>query len=66
MTIKIRNFWYSLNKGLTIINLVLFGILTFNIVPYKEIKDKNIPAIVNILLMLFFGLAVFAALYKLF
>lgn len=42
---------------------MLLGILTFNYVSYKEIKDKEIPVVVNVLL-LFLGLDVFAALYK--
>lgn len=65
MTLRISYLWNSLNKALTIINLILFGILTFNYVPYREIKDKEVPVIANILLLLFLGLGAFAALYKL-
>jgi phosphatidylserine synthase len=61
MTIELRNIWNTFNKALTIINLVLVGILTFNTVSYKEIRDKKIPVFVNVLLLIFLGLGVIAA-----
>ena len=65
MTAEIRNGWRTLNKVLTITNLILLGLVTFNFVRYKEIKYKKIPVIANILLMLFLGLGLYAAIYKL-
>ncbi len=65
MTIEIRNTWNAVNKVLTIINIILLGLVTLNIVRYKEIKDKRIPVIANILLLLFLGLGLYAAIYKL-
>ncbi|MBC5994195.1 hypothetical protein [Pontibacter cellulosilyticus] len=65
MTAEIRNGWHTLNKVLTIINLILLGLVTFNLIRYKEIKDKKIPVIANILLMLFLGLGLYAAIYQL-
>ncbi len=65
MTAEIRDGWRTLNKVLTIINLILLGLVTFNIVRYKGIKDKKIPVIANILLMLLLGLGLYAAIYQL-
>ncbi|MFD2513941.1 hypothetical protein ACFSRY_08700 [Pontibacter locisalis] len=65
MTAEIRNIWHSVNKVLTIINLILFGLVTLNIVRYKEIRDKKIPVLANILLLLFLGLGLYAAIYNL-
>mgnify|MGYP005755159463 CR=1 FL=1 len=64
MTAEIRNGWRSVNKVLTITNLILLGLLTFNIVRYKEIKDKKIPVVANVLLLVFLGLGLYAAIYK--
>ena len=65
MTIEIRNAWSILNKGLTFINIVLLGLVTGNIVSYKATKDKKIPVLANVLLLLILGLGMFAAIYKL-
>lgn len=65
MTAEIRKGWHTLNKVLTIINLILLVFVTFNVVSYKEIKDKKIPIVANILLMLFLGLGLYAAIYQL-
>jgi hypothetical protein len=65
MAIGIKDLWVAFNKALTITNLVLFGILTFNLVPYKEIRDKNVPVIANLILLLFLSLGLYAAIYKL-
>ncbi|WP_345156275.1 hypothetical protein [Pontibacter saemangeumensis] len=62
MTIQIRNTRGTLNKALTMMNLILFSILTLNIVRYKEIKDKQVPVLANICLLIFLGLGVLAAL----
>jgi len=64
MTIRIRNVWEIVNTVLTIMNIILFGILTFNPIHFKEIRDKKIPIIANIGLLIFLGLGLFAALYK--
>lgn len=64
MTAEFRNAWSTINKVLTVINLVLVALLTFNVVRYKEIRDKKIPVIANILLLLFLGLGLYAAIYK--
>ena len=64
MTAELRDGWRTVNKVLTIINLILIGLITFNVVRYKEIKDKKIPVIANILLLIFLGLGLYAAIYK--
>jgi hypothetical protein len=65
MTAEIRNAWSTLNTGLTFINVMLFGLVTGNIVGYKATKDKKIPIIANVLLLVVLGLGLFAAIYKL-
>ncbi|WP_299818544.1 hypothetical protein [uncultured Pontibacter sp.] len=65
MTAKLRNIWSTINKVLTITNLILLAVLTFSFTDYKEIKDKKIPVAVNILLLIFLGLGVYAAIYNL-
>ena len=64
MPIRIRNIWEAVNTMLTIMNIILFGILTFNPIHFKEVRDKKIPVIANIGLLLFLGLGLFAALYN--
>lgn len=65
MTAEIRNTWKILSRVLTIINLTLLMILTFQGFDYKEVWDKKIPIAANIALLIVLGLAVFAAIYQL-
>lgn len=65
MTLEIRNTWNAVNRVLTIINLFLFMVLTGQGFDYREVKHKTVPAYLNVLLLLFLGLAVYAAIYKL-
>ncbi|MEJ8802533.1 hypothetical protein [Pontibacter sp. H249] len=65
MAAEIRNGWRFVNKVLTITNLILLGLVTLNVVRYKEVKDKKIPIIANVLLLLFLGLGLYAAVYQL-
>ncbi|GAB3194843.1 hypothetical protein ABID22_000082 [Pontibacter aydingkolensis] len=65
MTAEIRDIWRTVNKVLTIVNLILLGLVTLNIVRYKEIKDKKIPVVANVLLLLFLGLGLYAAINNL-
>ena len=65
MTIELKNVWHILNKVLTMINVILLGVVTGNVLAYKEIRDKRIPPVANILLLLVLGLGLFAAIYTL-
>lgn len=64
MTTGINNVWQSINKALTIVNLILLAILTANFVRYKEIEDKKVPVIANVFLLLLLSAGLFAALYS--
>ena len=65
MTLRIKDTWNTINKALTIINLFLFMVLNGQGFNYEEVKDKTIPVYLNVLLLLFLGLAVFVAFYQL-
>lgn len=65
MTTGIKNAWQPINKALTIINLILLAVLTANLVRYKEIKDKKVPVVANVALLLFLGIGLLAAVYPL-
>ncbi|MDX5481799.1 MAG: hypothetical protein LPK07_08955 [Hymenobacteraceae bacterium] len=64
MTAEIRNTWTTLNRVLTIINLSLFMVLTAQGFNYKEVKGKKVPVILNVLLLVFLSLGVYAAIYQ--
>lgn len=64
MVTGIKNVWLLINKALTIINLILLAILTANLVRYKDIKDKKVPVLANVFLLVFLGAGLFAALYS--
>ncbi|RIJ37688.1 hypothetical protein [Pontibacter oryzae] len=64
MTTGINNVWQPINKALTIVNLILLAILTTNFVRYKEIKDKKVPVVANVFLLLFLSAGLVAALYS--
>jgi hypothetical protein len=65
MTLKIKNSWNAVNRLLTIINLFLFMVLNGQGFNYEEVKGKTIPVYLNVILLLFLGLAVFTAFYNL-
>ncbi|TXK46749.1 hypothetical protein FVR03_10425 [Pontibacter qinzhouensis] len=65
MTLDIRNNWNALNRALTIINLFLFMVLTAQGFNYEELKDKKIPIVLNVLLLLIMGSIAFIVIYKL-
>ncbi|RAU84217.1 hypothetical protein [Pontibacter arcticus] len=64
MTLKIAHIWHAINKILTLINVILFGIVTGNVLGVKATQEKNIPVIANVLLLLVLGLGLFAAIYS--
>lgn len=59
MTAILKQLWSRLNKMLTFVNVLLF-----NTEVLKKAQKKKIPLLPNILLLLFFGLALFAVIYK--
>ncbi|MCC9136938.1 hypothetical protein ACFSKU_05220 [Pontibacter silvestris] len=65
MALRIRSLWGFINEALTILNIMLLAVLTGNIGrrDFKEVREKKIPAIVNILLSLLLSLGLFAAIY---
>ncbi|MFD2513940.1 hypothetical protein ACFSRY_08695 [Pontibacter locisalis] len=65
MTLGIRNKWNAISKVLTIINLTLFMVLNGQGFNYKEVRDKKVPLLVNVLLLIFLSLGLFAAIYQL-
>ena len=65
MTLELKNTWRSVNNTLTRVNLLLFALVTGNLVTFKQVQDKKVPVAANILLMAFLGLGLFAAIYKL-
>jgi hypothetical protein len=65
MTIRIGKIGNSINDVLTIINIYLFGILTFMPVDFKKIKEKRIPLVVNVGLLLLLSLTIIYVLNKL-
>lgn len=64
MTIGIRKIWYSVNKVLTGMNVILLAVLTGNVTNPKETRNARIPLIANILLLVFLSAALAAAIYK--
>jgi len=56
MTLTLKNIWDSLNKKLSIINAVIWGLVTFDGSLLRTAKDKKIPLPFNVLL---FGLLLF-------
>lgn len=65
MTLEIKNTWNAINRVLTIINLFLFMVLTAQGFNYKEVKDKTVPAYLNVVLLLVLSFAVFVTFYGL-
>jgi hypothetical protein len=65
MTLEIKNTWNTINRVLSIINLVLFMMLTFQGFNYKEVKGKTVPVYLNLVLLLVLGFAVFITFYGL-
>ncbi len=65
MTLEIKNTWNGLNRILTIINLVLFMVLTGQGFDYTKVKDKKVPLYLNMALLLVLGFGVFLAFYRL-
>jgi hypothetical protein len=65
MTLEIKHTWNAINRVLTIINLVLFMVLTFQGFNYREVKGKTIPVYLNVVLLFVLGFAVFVTFYGL-
>lgn len=65
MTLEIKHTWNAINRVLTIINLFLFMVLNGQGFNYKEVKGKTIPVYLNVLLLIFLGLAVYAGIHNL-
>ncbi|WP_299989818.1 hypothetical protein [uncultured Pontibacter sp.] len=65
MTLEIKNTWNSLNRVLTIINLVLLMVLTAQGFDYKKVKGKTVPVYLNVALLLVLGFAVSVTIYGL-
>jgi hypothetical protein len=52
MTRQLRQIWDSINRVLTVINLVLWAFITFSPTSLKKDQYKKIPVVVNVLLLL--------------
>lgn len=66
MTAILKQLWSRLNKILTFVNVLLFGLLTFTVTTeeLKKAQKKKVPLLANMLLLLFFGLALFAVISR--
>lgn len=64
MTILIKKIGNKINRMLTFINAFLLAVVTGNVSNPKEIQNIRIPIIANIFLLVFLGLGLFAAIYK--
>ncbi|MDX5437505.1 MAG: hypothetical protein LPK03_09945 [Pontibacter sp.] len=65
MTLEIRNAWNTISKVLTIVNLTLFMVLTGQGFNYKEVRDRKMPLVVNVLLLMLLTLGLFMAIHQL-
>lgn len=63
MTKQIIKIWDSINRVLTIINIYLFVIITFSPVSMKKVRERRIPLVANIILLLFLSLTLISAIY---
>ena len=65
MTLEIKKTWSTINRVLTIINLVLLMVLTAQGFDYKKVKGKTIPVYLNVALLLVLGFVVTVTVYGL-
>lgn len=63
MTLDIRNIWNSVNKVLTVINVLLLGLILMSPFDFKKAKETKIPVVFNILLLAILLFIVFALTY---
>lgn len=66
MTKGLRIIWEKVNRILTFVNVLLFGLLTFTVTTedLKKAQKTKVPLFANILLLVFFSLALVATLLK--
>jgi hypothetical protein len=63
MTLDIRHIWNSVNKILTVINVLLFGLILLRPFDYQKAKATKLPVALNIVLLLILVFIVFAMTY---
>ncbi|GHA55653.1 hypothetical protein [Pontibacter akesuensis] len=66
MTARLTNLWSIINKGLTFVNAILFGVVFGGMAffDYKKERYKQVPAWANILLLLLLGFAAIVSMYN--
>ncbi|MDP1802083.1 MAG: hypothetical protein Q8L81_12070 [Bacteroidota bacterium] len=52
MTLELKNIWESLNKNLSLINAIIWGLITLDGSLLKTAKEKKIPLAFNVVLLL--------------
>ncbi len=52
MTLGLKNIWESVNKNLSVINAIIWGLVTMDGSLLKTAKEKKIPLPFNLVLLL--------------
>lgn len=52
MTLELKNIWESINKNLSVINAIIWGLVTLDGSLLKTAKEKKTPLAFNVVLLL--------------
>lgn len=52
MTLGLKNIWESINKNLSVINAIIWGLVTLDGSLLKTAKEKKIPLTLNVILFI--------------